>query len=93
MRKADPSIQLIALGRQRLGRADDRESRASTFRSSPSITCSIRIDEKQPVLRGELYRRDAEATWRQLMKAWEINDRKIRTNARQPGAAPNAARR
>jgi len=36
-------------------------------------------DEKRPVLRGELYRRDADATWRQLMKAWEINDKKIRT--------------
>jgi hypothetical protein len=30
------------------------------------------------VLQGELYRRDAEATWHQLMKAWEIHDRKIR---------------
>ena len=35
-------------------------------------------DEKSPLLRGELYRRDADATWRQLMKAWEINDKKIR---------------
>jgi alpha-N-arabinofuranosidase len=31
------------------------------------------------VLGGESYRRDPEATWCQLMKAWEINDRKIRT--------------
>ncbi len=31
-----------------------------------------------PVLRGELYRRDPEATWNQLMEAWKINDRKIR---------------
>ena len=32
----------------------------------------------RPVLRGELYRRDPDATWDQLMKAWQITDAKIR---------------
>ncbi len=32
----------------------------------------------QPVLRGEAYRRDPEAAWEQLMKAWQPNDAKIR---------------
>jgi alpha-L-arabinofuranosidase len=35
-------------------------------------------DPKRPVLRGEAYRRDPDATWAQLMKAWEITDTKIR---------------
>ena len=43
---------------------------------------------KQPVLRGELYRRDPEATWRQLMAAWAINDRKIRQVRESRGASP-----
>jgi hypothetical protein len=35
-------------------------------------------DAKHPVLQGELYRRDVDATWQQLMNAWTINDAKIR---------------
>src|SRR5205807_7828634 len=31
------------------------------------------------VLRGELYRRDPDATWEQLMKAWQLNDAKLRS--------------
>ena len=31
------------------------------------------------MLRGELYRRDPDATWEQLMKAWQLTDAKIRT--------------
>jgi hypothetical protein len=31
-----------------------------------------------PVLRGERYRRDPEATWEQLMAAWQTTDSKIR---------------
>jgi hypothetical protein len=34
---------------------------------------------RQPVLRGEVYRRDPDAAWAQLMKAWEVSDAKIRT--------------
>jgi len=33
---------------------------------------------ERPVLRGELYRRDPDATWAQLMTAWEAHDSKIR---------------
>jgi hypothetical protein len=33
---------------------------------------------QQPVLRGELYRRDPAATWEQLMTAWQASDTKIR---------------
>nr|UZM28264.1 hypothetical protein [uncultured bacterium] len=36
-------------------------------------------DAKEPVLRGERYRRDPLATWQVLMNAWEHNDRKIRS--------------
>jgi hypothetical protein len=32
---------------------------------------------EQPVLRGELYRRDPDATWAQLMNAWRTHDTKI----------------
>lgn len=35
-------------------------------------------DSNDPVLRGELYRKDPAATWEVLMRAWEHNDRKIR---------------
>src|SRR5439155_656163 len=34
---------------------------------------------RQPVLRGELYRRDPDAAWEQLMKAWQLNDAKLRS--------------
>jgi alpha-L-arabinofuranosidase len=77
MRGADPSIQLIAWGdsgwaaRMLEVAGDHVQMLAFHHMFNPD-------DEKSPVLRGELYRRDAEATWRQLMKAWEINDRKIR---------------
>ena len=33
---------------------------------------------ERPVLRGELYRRDPDATWAQLMNAWRTHDTKIR---------------
>ena len=66
------------LGRQRLGGRAWRRSPANTFSISRSITCSIPIRRSQPVLRGELYRRDPDATWDQLMKAWQLADAKIR---------------
>jgi alpha-L-arabinofuranosidase len=78
MRGADPSIQLIAWGdsgwaaRMMEVAGEHVEMLAFHHMFNPD-------DEKRPVLRGELYRRDADATWQQLMKAWEINDRKIRT--------------
>jgi alpha-L-arabinofuranosidase len=78
MHKADPAIQLIAWGdsgwaaRMLEVAGEHVQMLAFHHMFNPD-------DEKRPVLRGELYRRDAEATWQQLMKAWEINDRKIRT--------------
>jgi hypothetical protein len=35
-------------------------------------------DADDPVLEGERYRRDVDATWQRLMDAWKINDAKIR---------------
>lgn len=78
MRGADSSIQLIAWGdsvwaARRLEVAGEHvEMLAFHHLFNPD-------DDKRPVLRGELDRRDAEATWQQLMTAWEINDHKIRT--------------
>ncbi|HKC89339.1 MAG TPA: alpha-L-arabinofuranosidase C-terminal domain-containing protein [Blastocatellia bacterium] len=78
MRKADPTLQLIAWGDSgwaaRMIEVAGEHAQMLAFHHMFNPD-----DDKQPVLRGELYRRDAEATWRQLMKAWEINDRKIRT--------------
>src|SRR5215468_5452622 len=78
MRKADPALQLIAWGdsgwASRMIEVAGEHVQMLAFHHMYNPD-----DDKQPVLRGELYRRDADATWRQLMKAWEINDRKIRT--------------
>ncbi|MFN0122330.1 MAG: alpha-L-arabinofuranosidase [Blastocatellia bacterium] len=78
MRAEDATIQLIAWGdsgwaaRMLEVAGEHVEMLAFHHMFNPD-------DEKRPVLRGELYRRDAEATWQQLMKAWEIHDRRIRT--------------
>jgi alpha-L-arabinofuranosidase len=78
MRRADPSIQLIGWGDSGwAGRMIEVAGERLQFLAFHHMFNPD--SEKQPVLRGELYRRDAEATWRQLMKAWEINDKKIRT--------------
>jgi alpha-L-arabinofuranosidase len=78
MRKADPSVQLIVWGDSgwaaRMIEVAGEHAQMLAFHHMFNPD-----DEKQPVLRGELYRRDAAATWERLMKAWEINDRKIRT--------------
>src|SRR5499426_912827 len=77
MRAADPDIQLVAWGdsgwARRMAEVAGEHIQYLAFHHmfDPDAT-------RQPVLRGELYRRDAEATWQQLMKAWEINDKKIR---------------
>lgn len=77
MRAADPSIQLIAWGDS--GWAARMNEVAGDYIQMLAFHHMFNPDdEKQPVLRGELYRRDVEATWQQLMKAWEPNDRKIR---------------
>jgi hypothetical protein len=78
MRRADPSIQLIGWGDS--GWARRMIDVAGEHLKFLAFHHMFNPDaEKQPVLRGELYRRDPEATWHQLMKAWEINDNKIRT--------------
>jgi alpha-L-arabinofuranosidase len=78
MRRADPSIHLIAWSdsgwASRMIDVAGEQIQMLAFHHMFNPD-----DEKRPVLRGELYRRDAEETWAQLMKAWEINDRKIRT--------------
>ncbi|MFN7930562.1 MAG: alpha-L-arabinofuranosidase C-terminal domain-containing protein [Blastocatellia bacterium] len=77
MQQADPTIQLIAWGdsgwaaRMLEVAGEHIDLLAFHHMFNPD-------DEKHPVLRGELYRRDAEATWQQLMKAGEIHDQKIR---------------
>jgi alpha-L-arabinofuranosidase len=77
MRQADPSIVLIAWGDS--GWAARMFEVAGEHVQYFAFHQMFNPDsEKQPVLRGELYRRDPEATWQQLMKAWEINDAKIR---------------
>ena len=78
MRRADPTIQLIGWGDS--GWADRMIEVAGEQLQFLAFHHMFNPDsEKQPVLRGESYRRDPEATWQQLMQAWVINDRKIRT--------------
>ncbi len=72
MRGADPVHPADRVGRQRLGPAHARgRGRARADAGVPSHV-QLPTTRSAPVLRGEAYRRDAEATWRQLMKAWEI---------------------
>jgi len=78
MRTADPAIQLIAWGDSgwapRMAEIAGEQVQYLAFHhmfdpDSP----------RQPVLRGETYRRDPDATWAQLMTAWQVTDTKIRT--------------
>jgi alpha-N-arabinofuranosidase len=86
MRQADPAVQLIAWGdsgwaaRMAEVAGDHVQFLAFHHMFNPD-------DDGQPVLRGELYRRDPEARWRQLMAAWAINDRKIRQMRESRGAS------
>lgn len=78
MRAADPQIQLIAWGdsgwAKRMAEVAGEHIQYLAFHHmfDPDVA-------RQPVLRGELYRRDPAATWDQLMKAWEIADAKVRS--------------
>jgi alpha-N-arabinofuranosidase len=78
MRAADRAIQLIAWGDSgwapRMAEIAGEQVQYLAFHhmfdpDSP----------RQPVLRGESYRRDPDATWAQLMTAWQVTDTKIRT--------------
>ena len=78
MRAADPAIQLIAWGDT--GWAARMAEIAGEHVHYLAFHHMFDPDSPQrPVLRGELYRRDPDATWEQLMKAWELADAKIRT--------------
>ena len=77
MRAVDPSIKLIAWGDS--GWAADMHDRASEHVDMLAFHQMFNPDDdKNPVLKGERYRRDPAATWDCLMNAWRINDAKIR---------------
>lgn len=76
MRKADPDIVLIGWGDS--GWASQMLEAAGEHLRYIAFHHMFDPDNsKKPVLRGELYRQDPDATWAQLMDAWKINDRKI----------------
>jgi hypothetical protein len=78
MRASDPAIQLIAWGDSGWGArmADVAGEHVQYLAFHHMFDPDSR---ERPVLRGELYRRDPDATWEQLMKAWQTTDAKIRT--------------
>jgi len=78
MRAADPSIQLIAWGDS--GWAARMAEIAGEHVQYLAFHHMFDPDDSQtPVLRGEAYRRDPDATWAQLMTAWQVADAKIRS--------------
>ena len=78
MRAADPAIRLIAWGDS--GWAARMAEIAGEHVQYLAFHHMFDPDAPgRPVLRGELYRRDPDATWEQLMRAWEVTDAKIRT--------------
>jgi alpha-N-arabinofuranosidase len=77
MRAADPAIQLIAWGDS--GWAARMAEVAGEHVQYLAFHHMFDPDSSQkPVLRGERYRGDPEATWEQLMAAWQLTDTKIR---------------
>ena len=78
MRAADPAIQLIAWGDS--GWAPRMAEVAGEHVQYLAFHHMFDPDSpRQPVLRGETYRRDPDAAWAQLMIAWQATDTKIRT--------------
>jgi len=78
MRAADPEIQLIAWGDS--GWAPRMAEVAGEHVQYLAFHHMFDPDSpRQPVLRGEMYRRDPDAAWAQLMTAWQTTDTKIRT--------------
>ena len=78
MRASDPQIQLVAWGDS--GWAGRMADAAGEHVQYLAFHHMFDPDSpKRPVLRGELYRRDPDATWEQLMTAWLATDAKIRT--------------
>ncbi len=77
MRAANPEIRLIAWGDG--GWAGRMADVAGEHVQYLAFHHMFDPDSPQrPVLRGELYRRDPDATWAQLMTAWQTSDGKIR---------------
>jgi alpha-N-arabinofuranosidase len=78
MRAADPGIQLIAWGDS--GWAARMAEMAGEYVQYLAFHYMFDPDSpRQPVLRGEAYRGDPDATWAQLMAAWQLADAKIRS--------------
>ena len=78
MSATDPAIQLIAWGDS--GWAAKMAEIAGEHVQYLAFHHMFNPDSShQPVLRDDLYWRDPEATWEQLMKAWEVTDAKIRS--------------
>ena len=85
MRAADAAIQLIAWGDS--GWAGRMADVAGEHVQYLAFHHMFDPDSpKQPVLRGELYRRDPDATWEQLMTAWQTSDAKIRATRESLGS-------
>jgi hypothetical protein len=85
MRAADPAIQLIAWGDS--GWAARMAEVAGEHIQYLAFHHMFDPDSPQtPVLQGERYRRDPDATWEQLMAAWQLTDTKIRTVRENLGA-------
>ena len=77
MRAVDPKIQLIAWGDS--GWAKTMLERAGEHVDLLAFHHMFNPDSPdKPVLAGERYRQDPDATWQQLMGAWKIHDDKIR---------------
>lgn len=77
MRAADPAIRLVAWGDS--GWAGRMAEVAGEHVQYLAFHHMFDPDAGQPpVLRGELYRRDPEATWERLMAAWQATDVEIR---------------
>jgi alpha-N-arabinofuranosidase len=77
MRASDPAIQLIAWGDS--GWARRMAEIAGEYVQYLAFHHMFDPDSpRQPVLRGEAYRRDPDATWAQLMAAWQLADARIR---------------
>lgn len=78
MRGVDPEIKLIGWGDS--GWAPEMIKRAGEHLDMLAFHHMFDPDSREnPVLRGERYLRDVDATWHHLMEAWKPHDQKIRS--------------
>ena len=92
MRRADAIGAPDCLGRQRVGRPDGGDrGRARSISRLPSHARSGR-PEAAGVCAESCTASDPDATWAQLMKAWELTDAKIRTMREAIKGRPHSAR-